>query len=118
MPMKDGIGLLDGVEDGRADTPPAGGGLGVRPRPNDGAGGDDADLPVQRDSGGGCLEFIVGRSGTIGLACVGAWRTKLVSGEAQMSTAIESGYRNSRDCLLYTSPSPRDKRQSRMPSSA
>ena len=24
----------------------------------------------------------------------------------------------SRDCLLYTSPSPRDKRQSRMPSSA
>ena len=25
---------------------------------------------------------------------------------------------NFRDCLLYTSPSPRDKRQSRMPSSA
>ena len=25
---------------------------------------------------------------------------------------------SSRDCLLYTSPSPRDKRQSRMPSSA
>ena len=25
---------------------------------------------------------------------------------------------NSMDCLLYTSPSPRDKRQSRMPSSA
>ena len=25
---------------------------------------------------------------------------------------------NSNDCLLYTSPSPRDKRQSRMPSSA
>ena len=24
----------------------------------------------------------------------------------------------SKDCLLYTSPSPRDKRQSRMPSSA
>ena len=27
-------------------------------------------------------------------------------------------FRLSRDCLLYTSPSPRDKRQSRMPSSA
>ena len=27
---------------------------------------------------------------------------------------VEKGY----DCLLYTSPSPRDKRQSRMPSSA
>ena len=26
--------------------------------------------------------------------------------------------RKDRDCLLYTSPSPRDKRQSRMPSSA
>ena len=26
--------------------------------------------------------------------------------------------RNPNDCLLYTSPSPRDKRQSRMPSSA
>ena len=25
---------------------------------------------------------------------------------------------NPKDCLLYTSPSPRDKRQSRMPSSA
>ena len=25
---------------------------------------------------------------------------------------------NGQDCLLYTSPSPRDKRQSRMPSSA
>ena len=30
------------------------------------------------------------------------------------TTEIEEAYR----CLLYTSPSPRDKRQSRMPSSA
>ena len=29
-----------------------------------------------------------------------------------------AGLRNVRGCLLYTSPSPRDKRQSRMPSSA
>ena len=28
------------------------------------------------------------------------------------------GAKNMKDCLLYTSPSPRDKRQSRMPSSA
>ena len=28
------------------------------------------------------------------------------------------GYQLAKDCLLYTSPSPRDKRQSRMPSSA
>ena len=32
---------------------------------------------------------------------------------------IELGYDNEYEgCLLYTSPSPRDKRQSRMPSSA
>ena len=30
----------------------------------------------------------------------------------------ENGLDLVRDCLLYTSPSPRDKRQSRMPSSA
>ena len=29
-----------------------------------------------------------------------------------------SSLKNNKDCLLYTSPSPRDKRQSRMPSSA
>ena len=28
------------------------------------------------------------------------------------------GFRGYKSCLLYTSPSPRDKRQSRMPSSA
>ena len=32
-------------------------------------------------------------------------------------TAIEDGFHHN-SCLLYTSPSPRDKRQSRMPSSA
>ena len=31
---------------------------------------------------------------------------------------IYGAYMWFRDCLLYTSPSPRDKRQSRMPSSA
>ena len=33
---------------------------------------------------------------------------------AQLVCHLVEGY----DCLLYTSPSPRDKRQSRMPSSA
>ena len=32
--------------------------------------------------------------------------------------AVESYSGEGTDCLLYTSPSPRDKRQSRMPSSA
>ena len=31
---------------------------------------------------------------------------------------LQHNMRNSNSCLLYTSPSPRDKRQSRMPSSA
>ena len=33
-------------------------------------------------------------------------------------TEIEDAANNYEACLLYTSPSPRDKRQSRMPSSA
>ena len=35
--------------------------------------------------------------------------------QAELRTSLEKKYRS---CLLYTSPSPRDKRQSRMPSSA
>ena len=39
-----------------------------------------------------------------------------------LELTLSSGYAHywsrSRSCLLYTSPSPRDKRQSRMPSSA
>ena len=36
----------------------------------------------------------------------------------ELVTALERVLVESRTCLLYTSPSPRDKRQSRMPSSA
>ena len=35
-----------------------------------------------------------------------------------LSDLTEKSEKNIYDCLLYTSPSPRDKRQSRMPSSA
>ena len=39
--------------------------------------------------------------------------------EAEVSEPdLEEEEEEARDCLLYTSPSPRDKRQSRMPSSA
>ena len=37
-----------------------------------------------------------------------------VAAELQLRRAIEAGY----SCLLYTSPSPRDRTRSRMPSSA
>ena len=36
----------------------------------------------------------------------------------QYCEALAENYKQYRICLLYTSPSPRDKRQSRMPSSA
>ena len=55
-------------------------------------------------------------------------RTKRIRKEQeyieQMSKAVEDHLRNTReeqrynDCLLYTSPSPRDPKTSRMPSSA
>ena len=47
--------------------------------------------------------------------------TRLVLGEQnEVEVEVESGIRQgcTASCLLYTSPSPRDKRQSRMPSSA
>ena len=37
--------------------------------------------------------------------------------QAELASAQEAGQKRI-SCLLYTSPSPRDKRQSRMPSSA
>ena len=47
-----------------------------------------------------------------------ALESKLLRCEAEYKTA--EGQKNAvyKNCLLYTSPSPRDKRQSRMPSSA
>ena len=38
---------------------------------------------------------------------------KILDSLAEIKNQLEN-----KDCLLYTSPSPRDKRQSRMPSSA
>ena len=43
---------------------------------------------------------------------------KEVSTKAPIIVTEKSTTINSKPCLLYTSPSPRDKRQSRMPSSA
>ena len=66
------------------------------------SGADEARL--ERRGGGYCAHAALGvhsdRVGTMG------------SGGATMQLAAPG------DCLLYTSPSPRDKRQSRMPSSA
>ena len=37
---------------------------------------------------------------------------------ASMYVTLEPCFHSSKDCLLYTSPSPRDRTRSRMPSSA
>ena len=42
----------------------------------------------------------------------------IVSIKGPLTTPVGGGFRSLNVCLLYTSPSPRDKRQSRMPSSA
>ena len=46
------------------------------------------------------------------------WQTELVTMLLVASTFIGSAYVLSENCLLYTSPSPRDGLLSRMPSSA
>ena len=40
------------------------------------------------------------------------------STDEKLAKSLQSKGSNTKSCLLYTSPSPRDKRQSRMPSSA
>ena len=46
------------------------------------------------------------------------FKTGQVFGGQVLGQAIKAAYNTVEACLLYTSPSPRDKRQSRMPSSA
>ena len=38
--------------------------------------------------------------------------------DAIMEAVMQKGHKMALDCLLYTSPSPRDRQKSRMPSSA
>ena len=47
----------------------------------------------------------------------GKWYYSYSSGALAVNTTVD-GYRVNSDCLLYTSPSPRDTERSRMPSSA
>ena len=55
-----------------------------------------------------------------GLVCVGSVdnTSYIFSIPENITTITDSGSATFTGCLLYTSPSPRDKRQSRMPSSA
>ena len=60
-----------------------------------------------------------GTQKTIGLLFFNSsLRTRLSTEKAAKNLGMEVMTLNVNSCLLYTSPSPRDKRQSRMPSSA
>ena len=51
-------------------------------------------------------------------SATGVYDDATVPGNENLSTNSRAIYKPAYSCLLYTSPSPRDKRQSRMPSSA
>ena len=50
--------------------------------------------------------------------CVSATKCALACNSIRVNKAIKGKAEQKKDCLLYTSPSPRDQRGSRMPSSA
>ena len=55
---------------------------------------------------------------SVSLKLDGTGKYKVQTGIGFFDHMLEQLARHSLICLLYTSPSPRDKRQSRMPSSA
>ena len=67
--------------------------------------------------GGAVLPFILG-AGVAYLLDPVADRLERAGLSRTMSVVLITGFALLVFCLLYTSPSPRDKRQSRMPSSA
>ena len=61
------------------------------------------------------LDVLLHIDGSVGYTQIGQMWYKYAPNSLQIAEAIVSRYI---DCLLYTSPSPRDMRRSRMPSSA
>ena len=79
-----------------------------------GSGGTDGthtNIPIRGDGTGGIVSVTVtsGAVTSVAVTTAGTGYTFATISNAQIVSA---------GCLLYTSPSPRDKRQSRMPSSA
>ena len=68
------------------------------------------DLPFVRADASGIVQEINAR-----FQAVYGWSEAALIGQS-LGLILPPSFRDS--CLLYTSPSPRDKRQSRMPSSA
>ena len=71
------------------------------------------------DNIGSLLSYFISRGGTLKDFSEAIIRTYEIQGSLSLGTSLnKQGYDHVFFCLLYTSPSPRDKRQSRMPSSA
>ena len=65
----------------------------------------------------------IGKAAALKLAVAGAEVTLIARDEAKLKSVLDelssqNGQAHSYICLLYTSPSPRDRTRSRMPSSA
>ena len=73
------------------------------------------DTVLQADS-----DTILVTHGTDGMVQTGQWLKNAVSGKCIVMTGAlqPAAFRETDACLLYTSPSPRDRTRSRMPSSA
>ena len=72
------------------------------------------------DAGGGRSAFVVG-AGILISRVVGLLRNTVFAyyfGAGAASDAYNAAFKIPNACLLYTSPSPRDRQKSRMPSSA
>ena len=80
----------------------------------------NCSLPLERDTGRkrGFAFVEMADEAIESTAIDGLQGTELMGRPLRINKAEPRGSGGSRSCLLYTSPSPRDKRQSRMPSSA
>ena len=76
--------------------------------------------------GGGATGYLAGSAGGGGFSGTGGTNTVDTGGYryhffrhgGPNTFSVDGGYSGDTTCLLYTSPSPRDRQKSRMPSSA
>ena len=66
----------------------------------------------------GIIILLVGVIAGLGLGALSDDETTGAGSDVATSADTNPSEQEAESCLLYTSPSPRDKRQSRMPSSA
>ena len=75
-------------------------------------------LPQKEDNWGVAAAASIARNALVGDLVSGHWAVQDRTSEAQAAPIGYNGSALHGFCLLYTSPSPRDRTRSRMPSSA